>query len=243
MMNPAEFANIAAAERDFWWYRGMLRILFELLDPLLAGRHVGRALEAGCGTGYVSHLLQTKRRLPIVPLDLGAEGLRYSRAIGLHNPIQADIAALPFPDAVFDLVLSLDVIVHFPRGEERRPTRELVRVLRPGGLLFLRVAALDILRSRHSEFAFERQRFTRKRLLDLMQACGVRVLVRQLAAHAARAREVPCLGAVAAQASGERGSACPVMAGWHAVSRSGLGGRMAGRRQEFAAGPVADPDR
>src|SRR2546426_5085286 len=28
MMNPAEFANIARAEQDFWWYRGMRQILF-----------------------------------------------------------------------------------------------------------------------------------------------------------------------------------------------------------------------
>ena len=32
MMNPAEYANIANAERDFWWYRGMEKILFALLD-------------------------------------------------------------------------------------------------------------------------------------------------------------------------------------------------------------------
>jgi len=38
MMNPAEFANIAAAEQRLWWYRGMRRILFDVLDPWLRGR-------------------------------------------------------------------------------------------------------------------------------------------------------------------------------------------------------------
>ena len=46
MMNPAEFANIAKSEKTFWWYRGMRRILFGLLDPFLTGRRVERALEA-----------------------------------------------------------------------------------------------------------------------------------------------------------------------------------------------------
>ena len=55
-MNPAEFANIANCERDFWWYRGMRKILFRMLDRHLAGRRIGRALEAGCGTGYLSWL-------------------------------------------------------------------------------------------------------------------------------------------------------------------------------------------
>ena len=58
MMNPAEFANIAAAERDLWWYRGMLRILSAVLQPYLSGRTLRRVLEAGCGTGYYSSLMQ-----------------------------------------------------------------------------------------------------------------------------------------------------------------------------------------
>jgi hypothetical protein len=38
------------------------------------------------------------------------------------------------------------------------------------------VSALDILRSRHSQFAFERQRFTRRRLARLVESNGFRVL-------------------------------------------------------------------
>jgi SAM-dependent methyltransferase len=175
-MNPEEFANIAACERDFWWFRGMRSILFRFMDPYLEGRRIGRALEAGCGTGYFSHLLQRERHWPVVPMDLSFEGLRYAREMGIERPVQGDIAALPFADAAFDLVLSLDVLVHFPRGEEHVPTRELVRVLKRGGLLVLRCSALDILRSRHSAFAFERQRFSRRRLMGLAAGAGIRVL-------------------------------------------------------------------
>src|SRR5205085_1914068 len=51
-MNPAEFANIRQSEEHFWWYRGMRRILFHMLEPFLAVRTIDSALEAGCGTGY-----------------------------------------------------------------------------------------------------------------------------------------------------------------------------------------------
>ncbi len=34
-MNPAEFANIARCERDFWWYRGVRAILYRILHPYL----------------------------------------------------------------------------------------------------------------------------------------------------------------------------------------------------------------
>jgi SAM-dependent methyltransferase len=175
-MNPAEFANIARSERDFWWYRGMRRILFRMLDPLMSGRRPRRALEAGCGTGYFAEVLQAERGWPVVPVDLGWKGLEFARGMGVRDCTQADIAALPFLDSAFDLVFSLDVLVHFPLGAEQVPVRELVRVLEPGGLLVLRVSALDILRSRHSVHAFERQRFTRRRLMGLVTGCGVRVL-------------------------------------------------------------------
>ena len=175
-MNPAEFANIAAAERQFWWYRGMRQILFSMLDGYVAPRWISRALEAGCGTGYFSRLVEQRYELPVFPVDLGWEGLEHGRRMGIQRLAQCDVATLPFADQSFDLVLSMDVIAHFPRGGESAALREMARVLTPGGLLALRVSALDVLRSKHSEFADERQRFTRKRLLGAVEACGLRTL-------------------------------------------------------------------
>ncbi len=175
-MNPAEFANIAKCERDFWWYRGMRAILDRMLDPYLQGRRVRRALEAGCGTGYFSSLLQRERRLPVVPMDISWEGLRYARQMGVERPVQGNITALPFAAESFDLVLSVDVLPHLPRGVEQDAAREMARVLAKGGLLVVRAAAFDFLRSRHSAFAFERQRFTRGRMIATMGAAGIRPL-------------------------------------------------------------------
>ena len=175
LMNPAEFPHIAQAERDFWWYRGMRSILFRTLDPYLGGRRIGRALEAGCGTGYFSRLLQTERGWPVIPMDISGDGLRYAREMGAERAVQGDARSLPFEAGCFDLVLSIDVLSHLPRLEERKAAREMARVLKPGGLVAVRTAAFDFLRSRHSEFVFERQRFTRVRLMDLFTTAGIRV--------------------------------------------------------------------
>jgi SAM-dependent methyltransferase len=169
LMNPAEFANIANCERDFWWFRGMRKILFRLLDRHLGGRPPARVLEAGCGTGYLSWLLQQERHWPVVPMDISPDGLRYARGMGAQRAVQGDVTGIPFAGGAFDLVLSIDVLAHLPRGREVPAAREMARVLAPGGLLVVRTAALDILRSRHSEFAYERQRFTRRRLAGLFE--------------------------------------------------------------------------
>jgi len=176
MMNPAEFANIANSEQNFWWYRGMRNIMFGLLDPVVQGRRVNLALEAGCGTGHFAQALAARYGWPMVPLDLGWEGLSFGRRMGIDRLLLADICAIPCASASFDALISMDVIVHLPRGQEDRPMREFARVLKPGGLFVIRVSALDILRSHHSRFAQERQRFTRSRLLRLTESHGIRPL-------------------------------------------------------------------
>jgi SAM-dependent methyltransferase len=169
-MNPAEFSNIARSERDFWWYRGMRRILFRLLDPVAA--RGSRVIEVGCGTGYLSKVLADRYGWMVTALDLGREGLDYARLYGVERLVQGDMTALPFAASSFDALISMDVVVHLERGQEHRAFAEFARVLKPGGLLALRVSALDILRSRHSQFAHERQRFTRGRLVEGVQKAG-----------------------------------------------------------------------
>ncbi|MGH9632768.1 MAG: class I SAM-dependent methyltransferase, partial [Bryobacteraceae bacterium] len=175
MMNPAEFANIAKAEDDFWWYRGMKEILWRFLDPMAAQRKFTRVLEAGCGTGYLAKAMEQRYSWPIYAVDLGSEGLAYAKRMGAPRPVQADITALPFKKAEFDLVLSMDVIIHLVPGKEEEAMAEFARVLAPGGDLVLRVSALDALRSRHSQFAHEKQRFTKKRLTRLAARHEIRV--------------------------------------------------------------------
>lgn len=168
-MNPAEFDNIAAAERQMWWYRGMRDILFGMLDPVARGAKMERVLEAGCGTGYFSKILAERYGWKMTPLDADAAGLGYARGLGAERLVQANIAALPFRTASFDGLVSLDVIPHLARGTEQGVFAEFARVLKPDGLLALRSAAFDALRSRHSQFINETQRF---RLGQLKTALG-----------------------------------------------------------------------
>jgi SAM-dependent methyltransferase len=173
-VNPAEFDNIARAERDFWWYRGMSEILFRLLDRSRLQKDAS-VLEAGCGTGYISRLLGERYGWKMTPLDLGRPGLVYARGYGLNRLVQADITALPFAAGAFDALVSLDVLVHLPRGGESAAFAEFARVLKPQGLLAVRVSALEALRSRHADFVGEQQRFTRSQLIRGVEAGGFRV--------------------------------------------------------------------
>ncbi len=176
MINPAEMANIARAEESLWWFRGMREITFALLDPLVANGGMRRILEAGCGTGFFAAALQQRYGMPVCAVDLESEAIRWCRERRAPDPVQASIVSLPFGDGAFDLVASMDVLPHFAPGEEGVPFGELVRVLRPPGFLVLRVAALRVFRSRHSQYVWERQRFSRGRLEQLARSHNLRIL-------------------------------------------------------------------
>jgi SAM-dependent methyltransferase len=175
-VNPAEFASLTRTEEKLWWFRGMRSILFKLLDSSVQGRKIETVLEAGCGTGYLAGKLHSRYGWTVVAADLASQAFSLKPQTRRVLPVQADIARAPFGSGLFDAVLCLDVLVHFSEGEENRPIAEFARMLRRGGLLVIRVSALNILRSRHSMWADERQRFTRGRLTRAVSQHGFRIL-------------------------------------------------------------------
>jgi ubiquinone/menaquinone biosynthesis C-methylase UbiE len=175
-MNPSEFAYIAAAEEKMWWFRGMRRILFALLDGEIRGRDIGSVLECGCGTGHFARALERRYGWRVTPLDLDQAGLSYGRRAGMTRLVQGDMLELPFAASAFDAVVAADSLAHFEPGRERRVFAELARVLRPGGLLVVRAAAFSWLRSRHSQWVGEKQRFTLGALRGLAREAGLRTV-------------------------------------------------------------------
>ena len=124
----------------------------------LALRPGMRVLDAGCGQGRHSLELLRQGCRPCA-LDLNPADLRYTRyllvelarqrhaADPAHDPaaypalpfvvLRGDAQRLPFQDGSFERVLCSEVLEHVPSPE--RAAAELVRVLRPEGLLAVSV--------------------------------------------------------------------------------------------------------
>ena len=130
--------------------RGKLRSWERVLDQ--AGLHGNeRLLDLGCGRGAV--LIAAARRLPAgraagVDLWTGDQSgnspeatLANAAAAGVAGRVDvhtADMTALPFADASFDVVTSALAIHNIPSAEGRyRAVDEAMRVLRPGGQLLV----------------------------------------------------------------------------------------------------------
>jgi ubiquinone/menaquinone biosynthesis C-methylase UbiE len=102
-----------------------------------------RLLDVGCGPGSITRGL-AERVAPgeVIGLDLSRETLAAAReeaaARGLQNLRyeEGSVYALPFADASFDIVYAHQVLQHL--REPAAALREMLRVLRPGGLVAVR---------------------------------------------------------------------------------------------------------
>jgi SAM-dependent methyltransferase len=166
-----EYARIAAAEDDHWWYRSTRAVCADLLAPWLT--EGGTFLDAGCGPGGNGAWLSRHGRA--IGVDLAAEGLEYVRQRRPEiTPVQASITGLPFPDAAFDAVLEITVV--YCVADDRAAVAELARVVRPGGAVLLFEPAFEMLRRAHDKTVHGLHRYRRPTLAALAEDAGLRVV-------------------------------------------------------------------
>jgi 2-polyprenyl-3-methyl-5-hydroxy-6-metoxy-1,4-benzoquinol methylase len=95
-----------------------------------------RAVDIGCGDGYLTYLLREKAR-HVVGLDPTWLGVQLAQAeISKQGAQGIELLAgsaydLPLPSGAFDLAVSTDVIEHVERPEQL--AREMSRILKPDG--------------------------------------------------------------------------------------------------------------
>jgi SAM-dependent methyltransferase len=177
---PEAYQTLREVEDSHWWFAGMEQITremfarFNLLERASGAGAGLEILDAGCGTGRNLGFLG--RYGKVTGLDCSAVALEYCRARGLERLVEGSVNALPFEEASFDLVTCFDVLV-LAGVDQRAALAEMARVLRPGGSLFVRVAAYDWLRGRHDRQWSVAQRFERPQLRALLSQTGLCVRV------------------------------------------------------------------
>ena len=127
-MNPDPSALAAQrGEPSYVWRAGQQRRLEMILAaaPMTRG---GRVLVDGCGVGMYVHHLAAHAQI-VYGLDIEFERLAAPVAPS-QRLVCAAAEGLPYPDNMFDVVLSHEVLEHV--ADDRAALREIVRVLRVG---------------------------------------------------------------------------------------------------------------
>ena len=177
-MQAEDYEYLYALEENFWWFAGMRAITAALLDPICPPGRDRLVLDAGCGTGFnLKWLERYVGRGAVFGIDVAPDALNFCRARGHTHLARASVAALPFADARFDLVTSFDVLVQLPgAGSDEQAAREMFRVLRPGGLAFVRAAAYERLRSGLDTALGTQRRYSLNALTGLFERAGFRIV-------------------------------------------------------------------
>ena len=159
-----------------------------LFDQILRGNITPekRVLDAGCGEARnLVYLLRAG--FEVFGIDRDAASVAQARKLAANlQPVLpganfqvASVEAMPFADSFADVVIC-SAVLHFARDEQhfRAMLGELWRVLRPGGLLFCRLASrigMDFQELRPGIFAVGRSEWflvDQKTLLDLTAEIG-----------------------------------------------------------------------
>ncbi len=159
----------------------------DLLNRLMELAPGRRGLDAGCGAGARDVYFLSKRGYDMFGVDAVAKNIQVAKE--LHPVIAGHLQVadlrepLPFPDADFDLVLCNAVIQHIPSKVAKEVTLpELVRVLRPGGVLQLMFkngnGVETVIDRAYGEAGVSRtfELYNEYELLGLLEGCGCKLV-------------------------------------------------------------------
>jgi len=162
----------AEAEERHFWFLALRRQSRALLAHALAGRTPNLIVDCGAGTGR--NLDWLREFGPAIGLELSDTGLEIGREYR-RRLVQGSVTHLPFPDESADVATSFDVLSALKLSDAQLAAREMWRILRPGGIAIINVAALEILRGSHSVAAEEHTRFSKRGLTGLLTGAGFTV--------------------------------------------------------------------
>jgi len=172
-MQLDEYRKLAETEDRMWYFHALHQ---RMLLPLQQWRgKPASVLDAGCGTGGLIRSLSSQEpHWTITGLDFSPIACSLTRERTSAEIVEGSITKLPFPKCSFDIVTCADVLSHVKDGS--LALHEFARVLRPGGVAVINVAAYRWMWSYHDEQVETRHRYRRSELMSMARSSGLRPL-------------------------------------------------------------------
>src|SRR5580698_5250335 len=134
LMDKSFFDELYRREKKHWWFDCRRRLAAQALRQYKV-RQPGRILDMGCGTGAMLDELQPFGTE--FGLDISVTALTYCKNRS-HQRLALGVGEdLPWHEAAFDGVVSLDVLEHIEN--DTRTAQNLFRICREGAVVVITV--------------------------------------------------------------------------------------------------------
>lgn len=155
-------------EREHWWFKARLKILRSTISTkIINGKNLKlNILNAGVATGITSIMLEEFGK--VTSLEYDEDCCKFLKETLKIDVINGSLTELPFEDNTFDLVCAFDVIEHIK--DDELAIKEIRRVLKTNGKIFLTVPAYKFLWSHHDVVNHHFRRYTLKDIRTLFQS-------------------------------------------------------------------------
>ena len=157
-------------EEKNWWFVGRRKAVLRMLEGVPKSAKI---VDIGCSGGALLLDLKTKGYTDLHGVDFSPEAITLCEKRGLNNAHEMDGAATTFPDNTFDVVVSSDSLEHIE--DDSKALKEWLRILKPGGKLYLFVPAHMYLWSSHDEVNHHFRRYSYKGLKTVVTSAGFKI--------------------------------------------------------------------
>lgn len=127
--------TVPGVQHENYWFRRHEIAYRDCARRIAASGGVGRVLDAGAGEGYGTAIISELTGAVVTAVDYAHDAIAHAcRNYGLPA-VRGNLVAMPFRDAAFDAVVSMQTIEHL--WDQPAFVTESARLLRPGGLLVI----------------------------------------------------------------------------------------------------------
>jgi len=167
-MKDVLIEKIAAQEEENWWFIGRSKIISSIMENYIGLKSNLKILDVGCGAGYTTFTLTKFGN--VYGMDYSFQALKYSNKRGLDKVLKSSVYALPFQTNTFDVITMFDSLEHMANDLE--VLKELKRILKKDGMIFISVPAFQFLWSIHDVVLSHFRRYNSKSLASVLIRAG-----------------------------------------------------------------------